>query len=66
MIISYRKFLVACANRVLNATAVVNKAGCSKMVLHRIKQGKNLNAATAGKLAVALGVPVESLLVDEQ
>mgnify|MGYP001780825713 CR=1 FL=1 len=66
MKISYRKLAIACANSALNITAAISKANCSINVLHRIKNGKNVNTATVGKLAAALGVTVESLLADEQ
>lgn len=66
MKVNYRKLFIACANARLNITEVINKANCSINVLHRIKNGKNVNTATAGKLAEALGVTVESLLADEQ
>lgn len=62
MKINYEKFFIACARAEMTMTAVVNKTGLSCFVLSRIKQGKNVNAATAGKLAAALGVPVEELL----
>lgn len=62
MRINYQKFFIACATAKMTMSAVVEKAGVSCFVLSRIKQGKNVNAATAGKLAAALGVPVEELL----
>lgn len=66
MLIDSTKFYIACANARESVSAVTKKAGCTIAVLHRIKNGKNVNALTVGKLATALGVPVESLLADEQ
>lgn len=66
MKIDYRKLFIACANANLNITQAINKANCSSVILHRVKNGKNVNALTAGKLAQVLGVPVEGLLADEQ
>ena len=65
MQISYRKFFVACAAASLTMSAAAERAGISCAILSSIKQGKNVNTATAGKLAAALGVSVESLLADE-
>lgn len=65
MKISYRKFFVACAAAGLTFSAAATKAGVSSFVLSSIKQGKNVNTTTAGKLATALGVPVTDLLADE-
>ena len=62
MKINYQKFFIACARAKTTMTEAVKKARLSRLILHRIKQGKNVNAATAGKLAAALGVPVEELL----
>ena len=50
----------------MTMSAAMEKAKLSCFVLNRIKHGKNVNAATAGKLAAALGVPVEDLLDLEQ
>lgn len=50
----------------MTMSAAVEKAGLSCFVLSRIKQGGNVNALTAGKLARALGVPVTDLLDLEQ
>ena len=66
MKIDYRKLFIACANANMNVTQAINKANCSSVILHRVKNGKNVNALTAGKLAQALGVSVESLLADAQ
>ena len=65
MKISDRKFSIACAVLSVTKSAVVEKAGISCRVLSNIKAGKNLNALTVGKLANALGIPVENLLEDE-
>lgn len=62
MRINYQKFFIACAKAGLKVTDAVKRAGCKIAVLSSIKHGKNVNAATAGKLAAALGVPVEELL----
>lgn len=66
MVIDSSKFYIACANARTGVSGIVRKAGCTSAVLHRIKNGKKVNTATAGKLAAALGVNVESLLADEQ
>ena len=67
MIIDKQKFLVACAKAKLTCTAVVvKKARLSSYILTKIKQGKNLNTVTIGKLAEALNVPVEELVVFEK
>lgn len=62
MKINYQKFFIACAKSKITMVAAVEKAGLSSFVLSRVKQGKNVQAATAGKLADALGVPVTDLL----
>lgn len=66
MKISYQKFYIACAKAEMTMKAATAKAGVSCYVLSSIKQGKNVNAATAGKLATALDVPVKDLLDLEQ
>lgn len=66
MRINYQKFFIACAKSRMTMSAAMEKAKLSCFVLNRIKQGKNVNAVTAGKLAAALGVPVEDLLDLEQ
>ncbi len=66
MRINYQKFFIACAKANMTMSAAVEKAGVSCFILSSIKHGKNVNAATAGKLAAALGVPVEDLLDLEQ
>lgn len=66
MRINYQKFFIACAKSKMTMSAAVEKAAVSCFVLSSIKQGKNVNAVTAGKLAAALGVPVEDLLDLEQ
>lgn len=50
----------------MTMSAAIEKAMLSSIILNKIKHGKNVNAATAGKLAAALGVPVEDLLDLEQ
>ena len=65
MKISYRKFFIACAAAGLTFNAVIEKAGVSSFVLSSIRQGRNVNASTVGKLAAALGVSPERLLEDE-
>mgnify|MGYP002771608125 CR=1 FL=1 len=62
MRISCQKLFLACAKAKMSKTQAINTAGLSTGILSAIKQGKNVNAATAGKLAAALGVPVEDLL----
>lgn len=62
MKINYKKFFIVCAQSEMTMSAAVEKANLSRFVLHCIKQGKNVNAVTAGKLAKALGVPVTDLL----
>lgn len=62
MKLNYLAFYIACSKAGLKVTDAVKRAGCNIAVLSSIKHGKNVNAATAGKLAAALGVPVEDLL----
>ncbi len=62
MRIDYQKFFIACAKAQMTMTSAIATAGLSNFLLHRIKQGKNVNALTVGKLSIVLGVPVESLL----
>lgn len=62
MRIDYQKFFIACAKAQMTMSTAIAKAELSNFVLHRIKQGKNVNALTAGKLSSVLGVPVENLL----
>ena len=62
MKINYQKFFIACAQSKMTMSVAVEKAGLSCRVLSRIKQGENVNALTAGKLADALGVPATDLL----
>lgn len=66
MRISYQKFFIACAKSKMTMSSAIEKAMLSSIILNKIKHGKNVNAATAGKLAAALGVPVEDLLDLEQ
>lgn len=66
MRISYQKFFIACAKSKMTMSAAMEKASLSSIILSKIKHGKNVNAVTAGKLAVALGLPVEELLDLEQ
>lgn len=66
MKISYRKFFLACAAASSTMNAIIEKAGVSCTILSSIRQGRNVNAATVGKLAAALGVAAETLLSDEQ
>lgn len=62
MKINYLKFFIACAQSEITMKAAVERAGLSAFVLGSIKRGKSVQAATAGKLAKALGVPVTDLL----
>ena len=66
MRINYQNFFIACAKSKITMSAAIKKAALSSLILNKIKHGKNVNAATAGKLAAALGVPVEELLDLEQ
>ena len=50
----------------MTMSAAIKKAALSSLILNKIKHGKNVNATTVGKLAAALGVPVEDLLDLEQ
>lgn len=65
MRVSYRKFFLACAAVSSTMNAIIAQAGVSCAILNSIRQGRNVNAATIGKLAAALGVTAESLLEDE-
>lgn len=66
MIIDSVKFYAACANARTGVSDIVRRAGCTSAVLHRIKNGKKVNASTVGKLSQALGVSAENLLSDKQ
>lgn len=63
MLIDYQKFFVACAKSKITASAAIEKAGLSSFILTKIKKGKNVTTITVGKLAEALNVPVEELLI---
>lgn len=63
MLIDYQKFFIACARAEITATAAIEKAGLSSFILTKIKHGNNVTTLTVGKLAKALNVPVEELVV---
>lgn len=63
MQIDYQKFFIACAKSKMNVGTAIEKAGLSNFVLSKIKHEQNLNALTVGKLAEALNVSVEELLI---
>ena len=65
MRVNYRKLCLICIDKKLKITDVIKLAGISSFTLSSIKHGKSLQLSTIGKLAVALGVPAESLLADE-
>lgn len=62
MVVDKVKFFVLCAKKCEKVSKIVEQAGLSTAVLISINKGKNVNAETAGKLALALGCEPEELL----
>lgn len=56
---------IAQANRQMTDAEVARLAGISAQTLCAVKRGENCKPATAGKIAAALGVPVESIVRKE-
>lgn len=66
MKIDINKMRIAMANACMNTSDLKNKASIPEGTLKSILNGNNSRPATAGKIARALNVPVESILVDEE
>ena len=62
MILSMEKIKIAAANKQLNFTELLKLAHMSTITARRIKEGKEVNTKTAGKLAAALGVDVTEIM----
>ena len=65
MIIDKTKFHLLCAERCLKFKDVLEQSKCSRYVVQKINDGKNLAPFTVGKIAKVLGVPVVDIIVKE-
>lgn len=66
MKIDLNKMSVAMANACIDAKDLREKARIPEGTYGNILKGFNLRPSTVGKVAKALGVPVESILMDEE
>jgi len=62
MVLSLEKIKIAAANNQMNFSDLLKLAHVSTVTAGRIREGKEVNTKTAGKLAAALGVKVEAIL----
>lgn len=53
------------ADRCLNGNELIKKAGISNVTLSRVWKGKEIQLKTAGKIARALEISAESIVVSE-
>lgn len=67
MKININKLLLAMANSCITIGELSNKSGVSRTALNNFTSGKgNPKPATIGKIAKALNVNVEDLIVDQE
>ncbi len=62
MKLDFEKIRLACARKCLTVGEALKAAHTSSFTAKRIKDGKEVNTKTAGKLAAALGVDVAEIL----
>lgn len=62
MILSKRKIDIAMANRCMTSNELQEKSTLPRGTFKKVICGKSVRPATAGKIARALGMPVESLI----
>ena len=65
MKIDRNKFYLCCANCGVGAVEAIKKAGLNWWLLSSIKNGRNVNSKTLGKLATALNVAPKDLIKEE-
>ena len=66
MKIDLNKMRIAMANACMNTGDLKNKALIPEGTMKNVLNGCNSRPATVGRIAKALGVPVESILMDEE
>ena len=59
------KLIAEMARQDISCKALVEKSGVSRVTVTAARSGKSCAPITAGKIADALGVPVESILKKE-
>lgn len=62
MILSKRKIDIAMANRCMTSNELQEKSTLPRGTFLKVICGKSVRPATAGKIARALGMPVEDLI----
>ena len=62
MKLSLEKIKLATARKQMNFSDVLKQAHVSTLTATRIREGRDVNTRTAGKIAAALGVDVAELL----
>jgi len=65
MILNMEKIRIAAARKCYTMTETFKEAHMSVVTVKRIKDGKEINTKTAGKLAAALGVDIVELLASD-
>ena len=65
MKLSLEKIKIATANRCMNFTDMLKQAHISTVTAGRIRNGKEVNTKTAGKLAAVLGVDVRKIMKED-
>ncbi len=63
MKLSIEKIKIIVANKQMNITDMLKEAHVSTVTAGRIRDGKEVNTKTAGKIAAVLGVSVADLLL---
>lgn len=63
MLVDSEKFFLKCAEKEMNLTEAIKKAGLSPAVLRGIKTGKNISSKALGKIAAVLGCKPADLVV---
>lgn len=64
MKINKKKFLLAMAQQKKRSSDLMQ--GISRQTIAKAKKGEDMTPLSAGKLADALGVPVESIIEDDE
>lgn len=62
MVLSMEKIKIIVANKRMNLTDMLKEAHVSTVTAGRIRDGKEVNTKTAGKLAAVLGVDVAEIV----
>jgi len=66
MILDKEKLLIACGNKGFSFKELREKAGISIGIFKTLKQEKNIQPKTVGKLAKTLGVSVEEIVKESR